>query len=184
MKGKTHPAQRGTGASRAEGGWPGKPGTLRSNRWRNEAIYHRWAEGSPKTRRTQGTGQRWGYHVAGPGRNPSRKGDALLARGSAVRIPGGLWPSALFRGAASTKGMGRERAICRPRGQPGAPKPREARLREAPEPSPHRPTREYARGMHKPSLFPSTGGRRGGTTREGLRGGTGGKADEESDDGE
>jgi hypothetical protein len=70
--------------------------------------------GFAETRRTQGTGQRWGYHVAGPGRNPSRKGDTLLARGSAVRIPGGLWPSALFRGAAKTNGEGEvgQFAIC------------------------------------------------------------------------
>jgi hypothetical protein len=56
--------------------------------------------------KNQGTGQAWGYHGAGPGKNPSRKGNALLARGSAVRIPGGLWPSALFRGAAKTNGEG------------------------------------------------------------------------------
>jgi hypothetical protein len=105
-EGEDAPRPGGTGASRAEGGWQREPWTLRSNRWRNEAIYRCWAEGSPKTQRTQGTGQRWGYHVAGPGRNPSRKGNALLARGSAVRVPGGLWPSALFRGAARPKAWG------------------------------------------------------------------------------
>jgi len=105
-EGEDAPRRGGTGASRAEGGWPRRPGTRESHRWRNKAIYCRWAEGSPKTRRTQGTGQRWGYHVAGPGRNPSRKGNALLARGSAVRIPGGLWPSALFWGVAKTNGEG------------------------------------------------------------------------------
>jgi hypothetical protein len=96
------------------------------------------------------------------------------------------WAMALcpISGSGEDQWRGGGRAIRHPRGRPGAPRPREARLREAPEPSPHGPTREYAKGMHKPPLFPSTGGRQGGTAREGLRGGTGGKADEESDDGE
>ena len=179
--GEDAPRPGGTGASRAEGGGREDPGPEDPPLAKRGDLLP-LGRGFAENRRTQGTGQRWGYHVAGPGRNPSRKGDALLARGSAVRIPGGLWPSALFRGAAKTQGVGGRRAIRRLQRRQGAPEPREARLREAPERSPHRPTREYAKGMHKPSLFPSTGGRRGGTAREGLRGGTGGKADKESDD--
>jgi hypothetical protein len=77
-EGEDAPCPGGTGASRVEGGWPGRPGTQGSHHWRNEAIYCHWAEGSPKTRRTQGTGQRWGYHVAGPGRNCHRRDDEPL----------------------------------------------------------------------------------------------------------
>jgi hypothetical protein len=138
-----------------------------------------WEKPQPKGERSAcpwecHTHTRWAMAlcpISGSGEDQWRGG------GRAIRHPRG-------GGRAIRHPRGGGRAIRHPRGRLGAQRPREARLREAPEPSPHGPTREYARGMHKPSLFPSTGGRRGGTIREGLRGGTGGKADEESDDGE
>jgi hypothetical protein len=105
MEGKTHPAQEGQGQAERRGGGREDPGPEDPPLAKRGDLLP-LGRGFAENRRTQGTGQRWGYHVAGPGRNPSRKGDTLLACGSAVRIPGGLWPSALFRGAAKTNGEG------------------------------------------------------------------------------
>jgi hypothetical protein len=69
---------RGKGASRAEGGWQRRPWTWGSNRWRNEAIYCHWAEGSPKPKESKARGKGGVTTLQALGETPAERGMLCL----------------------------------------------------------------------------------------------------------
>jgi hypothetical protein len=77
-EGEDAPNPGGKGASRAEGGWQRGPWTWRSNRWRNEAIYCHWAEGSPKPKKPRARGKGGVTTLQALGETPAERGTLCL----------------------------------------------------------------------------------------------------------
>ena len=85
-KGKTHPAREGQGQAERRGSGREKtrdPRIPPLAKWDNLLPLGRGERHNP---RNQGTRQQRGYHCAGPGKNPSRKGRRRLDRGSAITM--------------------------------------------------------------------------------------------------